>query len=95
MALKSDLLDPYPQSEFNVVLRKLHTAQRLSALHCWTGSHALSQSTGTQHSMQLESGLRLYGGKVVFEPGSPIRIGSGSKVLCGDPNCIRCNIVTN
>ena len=37
-----------------------------------------------QHSMQLGSGSRPCGGKGVFESGSPIRIGYGSKVLCGE-----------
>ena len=34
-----------PRSGFNVVLHKLHTACRLRALHCLTGSHALSRSS--------------------------------------------------
>ena len=44
-ALKTDSLDPDSQSEFNVVTRELHTARRLRALHCVTGSRALSRST--------------------------------------------------
>ena len=44
-ALKPDLLDPDPRSGFNVVSRELHTARILRALHCWTGSHAMSYST--------------------------------------------------
>ena len=38
-----------------------------------------------QHSTQHRSGSRQCGGKVVFGSGSPISIGSGSKVLCGEP----------
>ena len=41
----------------------------------------------TQHSTQLGSGSRPCGGKVVFESGSPICIGFGSKVPCGEPHC--------
>ena len=40
--------------------------------------------TVTQHSTQLGSGSTC-GGNVVFESGSPISIGSGSKVPCGEP----------
>ena len=44
-ALKTDSLDPDPQSGFNVAARALHTARRLRALYCLTRSHALSRST--------------------------------------------------
>ena len=39
--------------------------------------------TVMQHSTQLRSRSRLCEEKVVFRSGSPIHIGSGSKVLCG------------
>ena len=58
---------------------------RLHTLHCWTGSHALSQSTFMQHSMQFGSWSRPCGGKVVFWSGSLICVGSRSVVLCGEP----------
>ena len=79
-ALKMDLLDPDPQSGFNVVACELHMAHRLCALHYLTASR-----TVTQHSTQLGSGSRPCGGKVLFETGSLIRIGCGSKVPCGEP----------
>ena len=60
-------------------------AHRICAMHCWTGSHALSWSTVTQHSIQLGSGSRPCWGQVVFGSKSPICIGSGSKILCGEP----------
>ena len=48
-ALKPDSQDPDPRSAFNVVSRELHTAWRLRALHCLTGTYtllrALSRST--------------------------------------------------
>ena len=55
--LSTQALKPYsrdldPRSIFNVIF---HTARRVRTLHCWTGSHALSRSTLTQHSMQLGS----------------------------------------
>ena len=50
-------------SGFTVVSRELHTAHRICALHCWTGSYALSWSTVTQHSTQPGSGSRPCGGK--------------------------------
>ena len=50
-----------------------------SGLHCWTESHALCWNTVTKHSMQLVSGARLCGGKVVFGSRSLMRIGSRSK----------------
>ena len=43
--LKTDSLDADPRSRFNVVPREFHTARRLRALHCLTGSHALSRGT--------------------------------------------------
>ena len=72
-APKPDSLDPDLRSEFNVVLRELHTACRLRSLHCWTGSHVLSWQTVTQ----LGSGSRLFTSKVV--------LGSRSKVPCEEP----------
>ena len=57
------------------------TVRRLRALHCWTGSRTL-----TRRSKPFGSGSRLCGGKVVFGSGSSIRIGSGSKVPCGEPH---------
>ena len=62
----------------NVASRELHKARRLCALHCWTGSHALSRSTVTQHITQLGSRSRPSGGKMVF--------GSRSRVPCWEPN---------
>ena len=46
-------------------------------------THSVTR-TVTQHSTQLWSGSRPCGGKVVFESRSPIRIGFGSKVPCGE-----------
>ena len=43
--------------------------------HCHAAQNAL-----------LGSGSRSFGGKVVFESGSPIRIECGSKVPCGEPH---------
>ena len=44
-ALKTNSLVPDLRSRFNVVACELHTPHRLRALHCLTGSHALSHST--------------------------------------------------
>ena len=50
--------------QFNVVARELHTARRLRALHCLTGSHALSRSTiDIEYNKKLGSGSRPCGGK--------------------------------
>ena len=49
VALKPDSLVPDPRSGINVVLREFHTARSLRALHCWTGSQALSRSNVTQN----------------------------------------------
>ena len=65
-------------------LIQIQCVRRLHALHCWTGSHVLPRNTVTQHSIQLESGLRSCGGKVVFASRSPMRIGSRFMVQCGD-----------
>ena len=43
--LKPDSLDADPRSRFNMYFHELHMARRLSALHCWTVSRALSRST--------------------------------------------------
>ena len=51
---KTDSLDPYPRSGFNVVARELHTARRLRPLHCLTGFLALSRSTA--HSSDPDEG---------------------------------------
>ena len=72
-ALKPDSLDTYPRPGFNVISPKLHTAHRLRTLHCWAGSYSLFR-------MQLGSGSKSCGGKVVFK--------SGSKDPCGEPHCI-------
>ena len=86
-ALKLDSLDLDPRSVFHVVSHELHMTRTLRALHCWTGSHALSRSTVMQHSMQLRSRFWPCGGIVVSESGSHIRIRSRSKVLCEEPHC--------
>ena len=69
---------------FNVVSHDL--ARRLRALHCWTGSHLLSRNTVTQHSTQLGSGSKPWGGKMVFGYRSLICIGSGTRVMCEEPH---------
>ena len=79
---KPDLLDPDPQSGLNVVSRELQTSRRLRAFHYWIGSRPLS------HAPWLGSGSRSCGGKRVFESGSQIRIGSRSKVPCGEPQYV-------
>ena len=82
--LKLDSLDSNPRSGFIVVSRELHTACRLYALHCWTGTHALcyAHHYAAQHAARMLIGP--CGGKVVFESISPIRIGCGFKVPCGE-----------
>ena len=48
-ALKTDSVDPDPRSGFNVVAHELHTARRLRALHCLTGSHAARHDPDQGH----------------------------------------------
>ena len=81
-ALKPDSLDPDPWSGLNVVSHELRIA-----LLDWIISHPSSRSTVTQHSAQLRSDSRPCWGKVVLGFGCRIRIGSRSKVLCGEPHC--------
>ena len=83
-ALKPDSLDLYPRSKFNEVSCELHMAVRTTriALLDWNSStvlHAVSCNTACR-SRQCR-------GKVLFESGSLICIGFGSKVPCREPQC--------
>ena len=62
-----------------------------------SGSHALYQSTVTQHNKQLGSGSRPCGSKVVFGSRSLIHIRSGSKFPCEKPPCLddACGVIVH
>ena len=83
-ALKTDSQDPDPRSGFNVVTCELHAARRLRALHCLTGSHALSRSTAC--SLDSDQGRVEAKWSLNPDPRTPIRIRCGSKVPCGEPH---------
>ena len=76
------------RSGFNLVSRELHTGHRLRALHWWTGSHALSRSTVTQAQHAARIWIEAVWRQSRFWIRIPDpRIGSGSKVPCGEPQC--------
>ena len=73
---------PDPDSKWCCVSSTRHADNA----HCTAGlehTHSVTR-TVTQHSRQLESGSSPCGSKVLFESRSPIRIGFGSKVSCGE-----------
>ena len=79
--LKPDSLDLDPQS--GSMLSRVNSRCYEDCAHCTAGLDLMH--CPMQHSKQLGSGSRSCGGKVVFGFESPIRIGSRSKVPCGEP----------
>ena len=89
-ALKPNSLNSKPRSRFNVTSRELHTTRRLYA-HC---TAELYLTAVMQHSTQLaRSGLRPCEVKTVFGSRSPISIGSGSKVPCGEHHWVSKKVI--